>query len=120
MYVVYATKNNFTREEKPFKKYKKSTQIASLEYVLDFKNNMMIITSLFSNKKGFATRLLIYACCHARKYGITKIEVDDCTDRYRQDHNFYTKNGFKYVENTGPEMVGNVESVLNWWDHFPL
>lgn len=113
MYVVYATKNYFKLESHPFKKYKESFPIASLEYVLDFNDSKMTITYLYSNEKSLASKLLIYACTHARKHGISIIEVDDCTDRYRQDHNFYIKNGFKYIEETGPEMTGDVKSVLN-------
>ena len=48
-------------------------------------------------------RMLIEEC---KRVGTERIEVDDMSERARQDsHNIYVKHGFEYRHDIGPEMV---------------
>ena len=41
------------------------------------------------------------------------ITLDDMSDKYRlAGENLYMKLGFEYLEKTGPEMIGNLNSVM--------
>lgn len=59
------------------------------------------------NGKGYATALLVYASKEAVRRGITVINLDDCSDKWRKPYNIYTKVGFEYVDEYGPEMTGD-------------
>jgi len=61
----------------------------------------------------YATHLMIKAAEGAKNRGIKYITLDDCSDRYRVDHNIYVKLGLEYENLTGgPEMKGLVSNVL--------
>lgn len=53
--------------------------------------------------KGYASRLLNICKDIVIESG-TDVYVDDCSDRYRCEHNIYIKEGFAYVNDDGPEM----------------
>ena len=76
----------------------------------------MIINNIESSQTGkeYGTHLFVHACNEAKKRGITTVTLDDCSDRYRQPHNIYTKLGMKYDEDGGPEMTGKVEEISNY------
>lgn len=58
---------------------------------------------------------MVHACNEAKKRGIITITLDDCSDRYRQPHNIYTKLGMKYDnEDGGPEMTGQVNDISRY------
>lgn len=73
--------------------------------------NTMIVISLYSRKKGCGTKLMVYSCKEQLKKGIKYVELDDCTKRYRMNHNIYTKLGMKYVDDYGPEMKGLTQII---------
>ena len=69
-----------------------------------------IITSLFTQEadrlKGYGTTLLRRLIYEARRNGVRRIEVDDCTDNFAQpERNIYVKQGFIYKDPGFPEMV---------------
>lgn len=76
-------------------------------------NKHAIITNLFtqpnSRGKGYGTLLLrkIIFQCTLKDY-IKYITVDDMSDNYRSEHNIYLKHGFRYIADTGPEMILNL------------
>lgn len=61
--------------------------------------------------KEHGTHLMKHACTAALSRGITKVRLDDCSDRYRKDHNIYTKVGMLYETDGGPEMTGNAIDI---------
>jgi len=77
-------------------------------------NNTMTVTSLYSRKKGCGTKLMMYSCKEQYDNGIKYIELDDCSERYREDHNIYVKFGMKYVDEYGPEMSGSIKNIINY------
>lgn len=78
-----------------------------------FSDEMDIVSFRANSGNGYGTQLFLYACNEARKKGISIVKLDDCSSRYRQDHNIYTKLGMKYEDAvSGPEMHGNVEDIL--------
>ena len=44
--------------------------------------------------------------------GVKAVTLDDDSDRYRQPHNLYIKLGFKYVDDSGPEMETTIENLM--------
>lgn len=81
------------------------------------KEGTMNVTNLNSNKPGheYGIHLMIKAVKDAKKRGINNIILDDFSDRYRCDHNIYTKLGLKYEDpDGGPEMVGLVDDILKY------
>ena len=67
-----------------------------------------IMTSL-----GIATFLILNILKKADRQGLTTVILDDMSDNYRQVRNIYTKIGMTYVDDTGPEMEGNIKHILN-------
>lgn len=57
---------------------------------------------------GLATCLLWHLYDILNKEGIKYIELDDCSDLYRDRNNIYLKIGAKYIEENGPEMVWKI------------
>lgn len=98
------------------KKYHKSLP-GFIEVVYHPKEKSMTVIDLHSAYSGneYATHLMIHACENARKMGITTVNLDDCSDHCRSDHNIYTKLGMKYEHfEGGPEMVGDVDAISNY------
>lgn len=82
-----------------------------LEYYLD---DILVITDLKSNikNKGYATILILSVLQEAQNKNVNVVELDDCSDRYNQKHNIYLKLGFKYNDEYGPEMTGDINHIL--------
>lgn len=57
---------------------------------------------------GIATCLLWYLYDILNKEGIKCVELDDCSDLYRDKNNIYLKVGAKYIEETCPEMIWKI------------
>lgn len=55
--------------------------------------------------RGLASALLRTLVVECERLGATRIEVDDMTERARQDRNIYAKHGFQYIYAEGPDMV---------------
>lgn len=54
---------------------------------------------------GIGSKLLEKILAYAKNSGKTMIKVDDMSQRYRCEHNIYSKFGFKYEDQiSGPEM----------------
>jgi GNAT superfamily N-acetyltransferase len=67
------------------------------------------IKSTYTGKE-YGSHLLVHACNEAKKRGITKVILDDCSDRYRAEHNIYIKLGLTYDDCVfGPEMSGDID-----------
>ena len=80
-----------------------------------FDKDDITIVDLYSStyKEGIGTYLMLHACKEAKKRGVKNITLDDCSERYRQKHNIYTKLGMVYVDSDGgPEMVGSINDIL--------
>lgn len=69
--------------------------------------------SIESNK-NYGSILLKHVINDIKNYNkkhlekISRICLDDMTERYRQKHNIYIKFGFIYKNNYGPEMILNL------------
>ncbi len=81
-----------------------------------YHNKVATINSIFVKpefrNKGWAMCLIKEFVKRAQELGAVRVEVDDCTDRFRVEHNLYVKCGFKYRDSYGPEMHANVRNVL--------
>lgn len=94
----------------------KVTAVIEVIFNIDEKN--MIVSNLFSNKKGCGSALMVFACKEGIKKGITDIILDDCSIRYNQKNNLYVKMGMKYVSvGDGPEMVGKTNKISKYCVH---
>lgn len=54
--------------------------------------------------RGIAKKMLLLVATECLKNNCKSIEVDDMSDRYRSEKNLYVKCGFKYKNDSGPEM----------------
>jgi GNAT superfamily N-acetyltransferase len=54
--------------------------------------------------QGLGDKILKYAIQDAKTYQTKHITLDDMSDNYRKKRNIYSKNGFYYLEENGPEM----------------
>jgi hypothetical protein len=110
--VYYISPNKLCIQD--LKKYYKSLP-GFIEVVNHPKERSMYIIDLQSIHPGneYATHLMIHACEEARKMGITSVNLDDCSSRYRSPHNIYTKLGMKYEDyDGGPEMSGKIDDII--------
>jgi GNAT superfamily N-acetyltransferase len=64
-------------------------RIAYLQYVFIYRKY---------RKYGKAIELIKYFLEEAYKIGAVRVELDDCSDNYRSEHNLYTKCGFSYKQ----------------------
>ena len=88
---------------------------AVIEVIFNRDERNMIVSYLFSNKKGCGSALIVFSSKEGVKLGIKKITLDDCSDRYNQKDNLYLKMGMKYVSvGDGPEMVCRVNKVSKY------
>lgn len=87
------------------------TIISSIEYIYT-DDSVLQITSLQTKPayrgRGHASRLLKQVMREAKKAGMRTIELDDMSDRYRQEGNIYLAHGLRYVSDSGPEMTGEL------------
>lgn len=60
-----------------------------------------VITSLYVNpiyrNNGYGMKLMKDFLTKGYGLGVIHIELDDCSDNYRKNHNIYIKCGFKYT-----------------------
>ena len=88
---------------------------AYVEVVYYFDENDMIISYMNSTVKGkkYGTLLLFLSILLGKQVGIKTINLDDCTDCGRSKNNIYIKSGFTYVSDHGPEMIGEVDKIID-------
>ena len=83
---------------------------ASRKFVLQ-----SVFTPPDERRQGIATSLILRLVAYCREqHGVTVIELDDMSDHYRQNDNIYLKLGFKYLEETGPEMRAETSTILKY------
>lgn len=114
--VVYYIYNNALSSKHELKQYY-NLLYGFIEVVNHIQEKSMTITNLQSTHtgNGYATHLILCACDDARKLGITTVNLDDCSSRYRSNHNIYTKLGMKYENcDGGPEMIGKVRDIVRF------
>ncbi len=74
-----------------------------------FLNPKMRINSFAVNHdkrcQGFGSQILHGLIHDAIESGVITIELDDMSDNYRKKRNIYTKFGFSYTNDIGPEMM---------------
>lgn len=75
-------------------------------------DNSMTIISIVSKIPGCGTDLMRACIAYAHSRGVVEITVDDCSERYRRDHNIYVKFGMTYNSLDGPEMTGDVSRAM--------
>lgn len=66
---------------------------------------------------GFGITLIKKFLKKISEIGIIHVELDDCSDNYRKDHNIYIKCGFKYIDNNN-RMYSNVRVSLKKINNF--
>jgi GNAT superfamily N-acetyltransferase len=80
-----------------------------IDIVIDIETKEMDIIELYVEEKyrghKYGSMLIDHVIEKSKINNILVINVDDMSDRYRQFDNIYLKNGFKYVDEDGPEMV---------------
>lgn len=63
----------------------------------------------------YATHLFLHACREAKIRGINIVNLDDCSDHHRSEHNIYTKLGMEYEDkDSGPEMMGDISKIIKY------
>ena len=70
---------------------------------------------------GFGTYLLLLAVLYAKSLGIKTIRLDDFREQGRdldKPNNIYTNIGLEYEDETDPEMIGDVDTVVSNIDSF--
>lgn len=111
--VYYVAKSALCAQE--LKMYHKI--IPALIEVIYHKDSMTVI-NLQSRQKGGGSALMAHAAKEALKRGIDQIDLDDCSDRYNQKNNLYTKMGMEYVSaGDGPEMEGSAAKISTYPVH---
>ena len=94
-----------------------STEELTITMALDNEKNVNINNIHIYTYKGHGlSYVLIYSMLKfiLEKYPeLETITLDDMSDKYRlTGENLYMKLGFEYLEKTGPEMMGNLKSVM--------
>ena len=81
-------------------------RIAYLNIIINYVDNESTITdfSCTESNKGHGSILLNYVIKEVKKLKIDVILLDDMSKQYRKLHNIYTKFGFNYLHDFGPEM----------------
>lgn len=72
--------------------------------------NFVDILPEYQNK-GFGILLIEQILNEAASNGVVHVELDDCSDRYRNNHNIYINCGFKY-KSKECEMYANLRHSL--------
>jgi hypothetical protein len=88
-----------------------------IESVISIEEQAVIVLYINTtiHGKGVGMLLMCASILTANGVGITKIHLDDNSDRFRQKDNIYVKLHLKYNENYGPEMTGNTGIVVKIW-----
>lgn len=66
-----------------------------------------------ARRRGIATLLLYHLAHRLGGDGCCRIELDDMSDRYRLENNVYTRAGFEYRSEWGPEMTASRRRVMS-------
>lgn len=82
------------------------SNIAYITFLFNYEDKYTTIIYLNSIKqnKGYGSNLLRECINDCLKLGAVLFTLDDMSDRYRSQHNIYTKFGFVYIHEHGPEM----------------
>ena len=103
---------------------KKLNLLSLLDTIWDFNEKKVgilgIHTSLNQRNKGYASLLIIISCIIAEKFGLDRIELDDCSDNFKKEKNLYTNLSFRYIEDGFPEMIGSVKQIIKQWEKIKL
>lgn len=67
--------------------------------------NTILCLDACEQGKGYGSALLSEVIEYMRDQGYSCILLDDMSERARKPHNIYTKFGFEYVHEYGPEMI---------------
>lgn len=73
---------------------------------------MHIFVPCSLRNRGIGTMLLHKMAQHLRDLGCRCIELDDMSERHRQNTNIYVRSGFVYRQKVGPEMTGSPIRIL--------
>jgi hypothetical protein len=84
-----------------------NTKIGYLNIIINYNEKSSIITDFYcmDTNKGHGSILLNFLINQMKKLQIKNITLDDMTNKYRNLHNIYTKFGFNYIYDVGPEMI---------------
>ena len=82
------------------------TKLGYLNIIINYNKRSSTITdfSCIDTNKGYGSILMKYVISEMKKIQIKNIMLDDMSNRYRESHNIYLKNGFYYIHEFGPEM----------------
>jgi hypothetical protein len=94
-----------------------STEELTITMAIDNEKNVNINNIHIYTYKGHGlSYVLIYTMLEFMLENYPELEtitLDDMSDKYRlAGENLYMKLGFEYLEKTGPEMIGNLNSVM--------
>lgn len=87
-----------------FGKSKNELYIAALQTNFNFDNFNM-------SRSGIGTFLLLSAIAYSKLFNVKTVLLDDASALHRKDNNIYSKLGFKYLEKTGPSMIGDINKI---------
>jgi len=78
----------------------------------------LTILSLHSNDKGegFGMYLISAVCREAYESGVTRVVLDDMTDRRGKKNNIYVRLGLTYIDPDYPEMEGDTREIGKGWE----
>ena len=117
--VYYIDRNKTTIKEA--NKLKDHWMVGSISTVWTEEDDDMVIKFVSVDKeyrrRGIGLYLMLVALFDAKTHNIKKVTLDDDSDQARQPRNLYTRLGFKYEEDFGPEMeadINEVASEKNW------
>lgn len=116
---------HFIKEENNVIFYCNSYELNSIKEVFkndiprlygQFDNESFCLMSLYVPEKmrnyKKATQLVYNVCVYCYRKEIKYIELDDMSDNYRYENNVYSKCGFKYKDDTGPEMYSTPQECM--------
>jgi len=63
--------------------------------------------------RGYSLFLLLKTIVYLASINIDSVQLDDTSDKYRQEHNLYKLVGFKYIADYGAEMTAEIDELLN-------
>ena len=73
---------------------------------------VLLYVPLIERGQGHAVTLLGVLAQILAEDGCCRIELDDMSDRYRNNRNVYTRVGFQYRSHCGPEMAASRRRVV--------
>ena len=75
---------------------------------------MVLFVPEHKRLRGIGSSLLLKISKECHRDGCQTIEVDDMSNRFAKPHNIYTKLGFRYIKEDGPEMVATPQAIINY------